>query len=429
MSPPPPRCRPNQLHEAAALGNERMVLAQLAKGLHIDQATPSGCTAVLIAAGEGHLRVVKTLLRKGADVFLPADGGGTPLHAASQQGHLAIAIELLRAGPKVLNQQDCNAKTPLHVAADGGRWGVMRMLVEAGANINNRAKDGATPLFSAAWQGNMECIKVLLQAKADPLLPRRHPTSGTPSVPLDAAALNGRLEAVRELVQQLGIKRCGGERGGVQALELAAEHNRVDIMSVLIDGGVVDTGMALVIAAEFCREACVKFLLENHKRQSDVRALRYVNHRGKTGRTALFNAIAFRRPSPRIVRLLIDAGAEAESAAQVLDTGGTLCSYTPLQLASGLLGEKMEEGKAATEERGRRLQAIRHLLLRLEAVFAQSWLWPDNAAVSAHFAGEGGGEKKNMPSVPLMAMLPVLRRRARRNDVALGPLLFRWVAI
>lgn len=418
----PDRCPPNQLHEAAGRGNERMVLAQLAKGSHIDQGTPNGCTALLIAAGEGHLRVVRTLLKKGANVSVPADGGGTALHASSQQGHLAVVIELVKAGAD-LGQKDSQGKTPLHVAADGGHWGVMRVLIETGANVNSRAFDGSTPLYSVAWQGNIDGIKVLLRKKADPLLRRTQPESGRSSVPLDAAALNGHCEAVRELVQQLGIKRCGGATGGVQALEVAAEINRTDIMGVLTDAGVVDTGMALVVAAEFCHEASVKFLLEQFQGGGGHGGSGYVNHRGQTGRTALFNAIVFSRPSPRIVRLLVDAGADMVSALRVLDTGGRVSNDTPLELASDILRENEIEGKDATEERRHRLEAIRRLLLRLEAVHAVSWLWSGDPHLNAHTAGQRASTTKApSPSMPLVSMLPVLRRRASRNGVALMPL-------
>lgn len=190
---------------------------------------------------------------------------------------------------------------------------------------------------------------------------------------MDVAAMNGHLQAVTELVQQLGIKGCGG---GVEALRLAAEHNRVDIMGVLTNAGVVDTGMALVVAAEFCFEACVKYLLEHHAPKTR-RGSGYVNHRGKTGRTALFNAIAFKRPSPRLVRLLVDAGADATSPVRVMDTWGRMTNFTPLELTAGMFNDHDDDETRATditEERRHRLDAIRRLLLRLEAVHARSWL-------------------------------------------------------
>ena len=362
---------------------------------------------------------------------LPADGGQTALHAASQAGHPAVAIELVKAGAK-LEHKDSHGKTPLHMAADVGQCGVMLALIESGANVNCRGPDGATPLYSVAWSGHVDGINVLLHAKADPLLRRADAVSGISSGPLDAAVYNGHCEAARELVQQLGISMCGGPTGGMQALELAAETSRADIMGVLMDAGVVDTGMALVVAAELCREASVKFLLERHKRGNTRRGSGYVNHRSKSGRTALFNAIVSKRPSPRIARMLIDAGADGASPVRVLDTGGVLNTMTPLELTADMFKEKSKrETNDDAEERRNRLDAIRRLLLQLDAVHARSWLWAgDAAAVGAYAAGEGtrasGGTKTPTTSVPLVHMLPVLRRRASRSGVAVVPLV-RWV--
>lgn len=402
-----------------------MVLAQLAKGCHIDQGTPTGCTALIIAAGEGHPRVVRALLKKGANFWVTADGGGSALHAASHQGHLAVAIELVKAGA-ALEQKDSRGKTPLHVATIEGRWGVMRMLIEAGANADSREVEGSTPLYSAAWQGHMDAIKVLLRAKADPLLQRTNSSSGMTSVPLDAAALNGHCEAVKELVQQLGIMGCGGASGGAHALKLAAEINRADIMGVLTGAGVIDsTGIALIVAAEFCHEAAVKCLVAHHGGKNGS-GFRYTNHRSKTGRTALFNAIIFSRPSPRIVRLLVDAGADATTTVRVLDASGGLTNTTPLGLTADLLRKNEMGGKDASEERRHRLEAIRRLLLRLEAVHARSWLWwSGDASLGVHTAEKS--VTKKAPSVPLVSMLPVLRLRASKNGVVLVP-LFRWVS-
>lgn len=43
----------------------------------------------------------------------------------------------------------------------------MRELVKAGADINALTEDGRTPLFQAAFLGHLDCVKVLLELKAD----------------------------------------------------------------------------------------------------------------------------------------------------------------------------------------------------------------------------------------------------------------------
>ena len=50
----------------------------------------------------------------------------------------------------------------------------------------------------------MDAVKVLIRAKADPLLTTSQ--SGKTFVPLDVAAQDGHIEVVRELVQKHGIE-------------------------------------------------------------------------------------------------------------------------------------------------------------------------------------------------------------------------------
>lgn len=69
---------------------------------------------------------------------------------------------------------------------------------------------------------------------------------------------------VPKLIWQFGIEGCAGDSGGVEALNLAAQQQHVDIMAILTAAGVVDTGFALAMATGRGREASVKFLLQQH---------------------------------------------------------------------------------------------------------------------------------------------------------------------
>lgn len=44
------------------------------------------------------------------------------------------------------------------------------MLIEARANANNRKLDGVTLLYAAVQNGHVDAVKVLLRAKANPLM-------------------------------------------------------------------------------------------------------------------------------------------------------------------------------------------------------------------------------------------------------------------
>lgn len=141
----------------------------------------------------------------------------------------------------------------------------MIALIEAGANVNSRVLDGATPLLIASTQGYKDAMKVLLRAKADPQL--QQTTSGNTCVPLDILARRGDTDAVRELIRHVDIEGCGGPSRGVDALTPAARDKHLDIVVMLTDAGVVDTGGALIAAADYGGVLSVKHLMNGRSRQ------------------------------------------------------------------------------------------------------------------------------------------------------------------
>ena len=395
--------------------------------IDIDQGTPEGFTPLMIASGFGHSGAVRILLNKGANVSIVGDNGATALHLSTQKGHLATSKMLVNKGAN-LEAATTDGVTPLHMVAEDGYSEVMRVLIEAGANPDSRRLDGATPLFIAAQRGKMNAIRMLLRANANPLLTWREDESGDTYVPLDLASQNGHSGVVRELVQQGGIEGCGGASGGIDALRLAAMNQHVDIMITLTEAGVVDIGTALATAAGYHSELSMKFLLQ--QRKGDEAA--YVNYRSTIGEMPLLFAIGVggnSSPSPRVARLLVDAGADTTSAVHLTDNHGEvkLLNVRPLALVSSMLREKKMGGKDATEEQLHRLEGIRRLLLRVEAVYAVSFLWPVDVPSVICTTAEGTG-RTVATSTLLKMMLPILKRRARRPRVLLAA-LFRLVVI
>lgn len=131
--------------------------------------------------------------------------------------------------------------------------------------------------------------------------------------------------------------------------------------------------------------------------------------------------------SPRMVRLLVDAGADVASAFSVNRAGRVFFNDTAVALAMYQLRKKMVNGEPATKQQLERLEAIRCLLLRVDAVYAVSWLWTssdDRDLRSARAEGEVVGST-SVPSAQLTSMLPIMRRRAGRRGVLLSA-LFRW---
>ena len=412
------------LHLAADQGHSEVVTLLVEAGADVRAKTCEGGTPLYLAAQNQHLGALTALVKADADLEARTSQGTTPLLMAAEFGHSAVVRVLIDAGA------DCDARlpsgaTPLYLAASGGHAAVVEALIGAGGNPNARLHDGSTPLYIAARWGELDVVRALLRAKANPLLVKTDHLNERTILPLDAAACSGRKEVVRELVQQLGIEGCGGLSDGVDALYMAAIGRHLDIMSILADAGVMDPIETLNASALLGFEAAVKFLLQQREKKG-VDGVAYVNARDSVGQTPLFCAINNSECSPRVVRLLVDAGADTTSALRVTRTpvDEVLFHETPLDFTNRMICEEIVQQKDATEKQLHWLEGIRRLLLRVEAVHAVSFLWQNDGPVTSH-AIEGTSEAK-AASTSLEMTLPTLRRRARRRGILLGA-LFRCV--
>ncbi len=421
------------MHKAAMMGSHELTETMLRKGtLDMDKGDPQGVTPLMIAAQRGYSRVARILLEKGANVSVKADRDFTALHCCCQGGHVEVVKLLVEAGGSDLEARDRSSCTPLFVAATRGHWQIVRVLIEAGANPNASQSCGSTPLFNAAYSGHLAAVRVLILGNADPRLGKKTSPLET-SRPVDVAAQNGHSEVVRELIQRFGIDGCCSPADrGQRALAMAAGRNHVDAMEHLTAAGVVDAaGAALLEAAEYGREASVKYLVQQH--QQTARGGHwpggYVNIRNRNGATPLSLCVRYTRVSARIVRLLLDAGADAASFIDLREPvadGGLMFTGTPLALATTVQRSERFHHEGVTEEQLNKLEAARRLLMRVEAVHAVSWLWPRDAAPVAHHAAGGASTTSSPTGTALKMTLPVLRRRARRPRLLLAP-MFRWV--
>lgn len=440
MSPPslqqPPRGPRTDLHYAAYDGSVEGTIAVLSLGtISIDQGDPEAMTPVMLAAIGGHTRVVNFLLSRNANLSLINSDHRTALHISAECGHLTVTTDLVKAGAD-LDVRDVEGVTPLHLAVQYGHPAVAAVLIDAGADLNIRGVDRATPFFLAAGFGRIDTARKLLHAKANPLLSATT-SFGVTLLPLDEAARLGHSNMVRELIKQLGIEGCAGAGGGRQALCLAVENGHVNIMAILMDGGVVDTGEALVSAARWGVEAAVKFLLQRRQLTGPLTGLDgYVNFCDSLGCPALFHSIDVARyvgnklqlVSPRVVRLLIDAGASTKSAVRLTRGGRVFCFETPLAFTNEFLLAKKGSGVDLSEEQLLRLDAVRRLLLRVDEVHAVSWLWHTNAPTTkpVKHGGTHRAKKPSTPPLPLLLWLtavPMLRRRARRRGLVMAALI------
>ncbi|CAM9346818.1 unnamed protein product [Scytosiphon promiscuus] len=409
-----PRGPLNKLHEAACVGSVELMGALLAEGsIDVNQGCPFGDTPLMIAADQGPPSMTKLLLSKSADASPANDEGCTALHFAARKGRLAATRMLMKAGAK-LESRTGQGLTPLHTAAAGGHAIVMRELIEAGARVDNRMLNEQTPLYVAASGGHTDAVKELLRAKANPLLGPMLAPDET-STPLDSAAHGGHLEVLRELITWFRIAGRGGSNDVVRAVHVAVSKDRVDVMAVLFDGGLVDAGEVLLGSTLSGSAACLKFLLQQ---QDHGNLAAYVNVFDHVGRTPLLCSVASGLCPPSFVRLLLDAGADTTVAARFwMPREGGVFHGTPLAFAARSLRTKKVGGTSATEKQLHELEGIRRLLLQAEAVHAVSWLWASGSRCNANRTRRRCGTATL--STQLRTMVPTMRRSAQARRVVL----------
>ncbi|CAB1101986.1 unnamed protein product [Ectocarpus sp. CCAP 1310/34] len=276
-------------------------------------------------------------------------------------------------------QQLC---TPLHVAAVNGCAASTRTMLKAGANPNSRRFDGASRYFWRRGKGRWMRT----------------------SLPFDVAVDLGHLEVVNELIRQVGIGGCGGSSGGVRALQQAARNKPLDMLTVLTSAGVVDTGLALRAAA-FGGVAPLKFLLEQARARKTM---------GGPADAAPELCGCLSKPErtrhPRF-----------QSTAYLVRTTSHPCMGLTMLLLRDLGTEPL------TEEQLNALEAIRRLLLRVEAVHAVSWLWSSDISTFTYSTAQGTGRttSKSTPGTPLVLTMRQRARSRRELEVLLAALL-RW---
>jgi ankyrin repeat protein len=124
--------------------------------------------ALHAAAFAGNLEEVRRLLEQGVAVDARDAEGRTPLMWASFNGHTAVDALLLEKGAAI-DAREVNGRTALMYASSGPFVGTVGLLLEKGAEVNLQGTaEGFTALMTAAAEGQLEVVRVLLAYGADP---------------------------------------------------------------------------------------------------------------------------------------------------------------------------------------------------------------------------------------------------------------------
>jgi ankyrin repeat protein len=237
---------------------------------------PGGMTPLLFAARQGKIDAVRALLAGGAEVNQTGADNTSPLLIAVVNGHYDIASLLLEHGadPSIA---DANGRTPLYTVIDlrNVQWSpapapqlpqethmaMIRQLIAAGADVDAKLKGkikhrgsfdmrwtdlkGGTPFLRAAWNGDIEVMRLLLESGADPYVATE---SGETALlllagsgwPLGQGYIRPDEEihaALKLLVEDLGMDVNAATKDGITPLIGAVFKGSNDVVAYLVEHG------------------------------------------------------------------------------------------------------------------------------------------------------------------------------------------------
>ena len=300
------------LHETIWHGHEdalSLVQVLLEHGADIDLEDNHGATAIARAVEKENLEVVHLLLQKKAKpTFTPSDDVGrvyilglaTRIQTTPMQS-LKMAKLMLEHGLDV-NFRDSWESTPLWCAAFNGNLAVTRLLLDHGAFIDVQEKLGITPLMAAIAK---------MHSAPEPQVQVSKPLGK----PFQSIAQVREHEDVARLLISSGANTNLRASSGTTALYYAADKGSSEMMELLINHGadptIADNSGATPLhrAAATGQENTAKCLLSHN---ADVDAVT------SNGVTALHLAAFWGHTN--IVILLVDAGSNLNATDYVGST-------------------------------------------------------------------------------------------------------------
>jgi len=205
------------IHDAAERGDLQEVMRLIQEDPEVVHSSlvgglDQGETALHVSSRMGHVEVASYLLDQGADINARNAVRMTPLHMACR-GDLGMVELLVSRGADPAIEGIFNL-TPLTVAAVGGHVAILRCLLTTRAITTIDTHDMAkmrTALWCAAYDGNMELVKLLVEAGANPMIAGANPMIANKEAlmtPLAAAQQNGHHQCAELL--QVSDQRAAG---------------------------------------------------------------------------------------------------------------------------------------------------------------------------------------------------------------------------
>ena len=241
------------LMHATRGGDLTAIASLLSEGVALEATSPSGCTALCLAAEEGFADAVEALLRAGANPNAAIQAAAeherhTPLMLTAMGDHASAALALLHFGADACTSLE-DGTSALMLAARYGAASVtavllestevcasidhtIRRLVDGTPNKEAAVMRGFTPLFMACRFGHAAVVQQLVRARAS-----LEAQTSVGFTPLQYACEFGQQEALAECIK-LGANvnhRAGTDRW--HALFDACMNGHDILICMLIEAG------------------------------------------------------------------------------------------------------------------------------------------------------------------------------------------------
>lgn len=150
-------------------GHYECVAMLLARGARVDPYKENDHVPLNLACERGSIGIVELLLKHGCKIMADAEGL-YPQHLVARSGQKPELLLLLQSFGADLDQTDkLYGWTPLFHAASEGNVPCLRTLLEVGARADIVDEKDLSAMYYAAWEGHLECMR-LLSSIAKPVL-------------------------------------------------------------------------------------------------------------------------------------------------------------------------------------------------------------------------------------------------------------------
>ncbi|MDH5656751.1 MAG: ankyrin repeat domain-containing protein [Spirochaetia bacterium] len=251
------------LHNAAAYKREHIqILDMLIKaGADVNMRNEEGAAPLHNATfGWGaQIQIVDILIQSGADVNVKNKSGTTPLLNAASSGRLDIARMLIGSGAKV-DERDMEGTTALLRATYYGNLDMVRLLLSAGASARVIANDGTSPLMnSTRWRSHpwRPLTRLMIDAGVDPNVRSRQKGFEGWTALMNACVL-GDLEILKMLINAGADVNAENSAGGTP-LYITMLYNHDEAARILMERGADE----IASRSKQVRDACENYRIKS----------------------------------------------------------------------------------------------------------------------------------------------------------------------